>query len=132
MALKPNYRHQRAERNRAKEEKKQEKLRRREEKVAERKAARDGQPGAGEETQDDDMAHRIHKKHTADIGFVLFDVVYEDGSRSSNRKVPGTVLGGPDGDAPARAHIEAQDRKIAEVSGRPRGPIKSIVRSSRA
>ena len=26
--------------------------------------------------------------------FILFDVLYEDGSRTSNRKVPGSELGG--------------------------------------
>ena len=61
--------------------------------------------------------------------FVLFDVLYEDGSRSSNRRVPSEELGGLDGDEPARAIIEAQDRKIAEVSGRPRAAIKSISRT---
>jgi hypothetical protein len=35
-------------------------------------------------------------------GFVLFDVLYEDGTRTSNRKVPATELGRLDGDAPAR------------------------------
>ena len=69
------------------------------------------------------------KKQPALNGFVLFDVVYEDGARSSNRKVPAAELGGLDGDEPARAFIEAQDRKIAEMSGNPRGPIKSISRS---
>ena len=28
---------------------------------------------------------------------VLFDVFYEDGGRTSNRKVPGTEIGGPPG-----------------------------------
>lgn len=69
------------------------------------------------------------KKQAVDRGVVLFDIVYQDGSRSSNRKVPGSELGGLDGDAPARAFIEAQDRKIAEMSGSPRGPIKTITRS---
>lgn len=69
------------------------------------------------------------KKQAVDRRVVLFDVVYQDGSRSSNRKVPGAELRGLDGDAPARAFIEAQDRKIAEMSGRPRGPIKTITRS---
>jgi hypothetical protein len=69
------------------------------------------------------------KKQPASNGFVLFDVVYQDGSRTSNRKVPGAELGGLEGDAPARAFIEAQDRAIAERSGNPRGPIKSITRS---
>jgi hypothetical protein len=62
--------------------------------------------------------------------FVLFDVVYEDGSRLSNRKVPSDVVGGLDGDEPAKAILEAQDQKIAALSGRPRGAIKSIARSS--
>jgi hypothetical protein len=60
---------------------------------------------------------------------VLFDVLYEDGTRSSNRKVPASELGGLDGDRPAKPYLEAQDRKIAEVSGRPRGPIKSVSRA---
>ncbi len=64
--------------------------------------------------------------------FVAFDVVYEDGARSSNRRVPMTALGGFDGDEPAKAILEAQDRDIAAASGRPaRGPIKSIARSAR-
>ena len=69
-------------------------------------------------------------KQPAVSGFVLFDVVYQDGSRTSNRKVPSAEVGGLDGDAPARAFIEAQDRSIAERSGNPRGPIKTIVRSA--
>ncbi|HEX2888794.1 hypothetical protein [Vineibacter terrae] len=62
--------------------------------------------------------------------FTAFDVVYEDGSRSSNRKVASSEVAGPNGHAVAKAIIEAQDRKIAELSGRPRGAIKSITRSS--
>jgi hypothetical protein len=69
------------------------------------------------------------KKQPAASGFVLFDVVYQDGSRTSNRKVPAGELGGLDGDAPARTFIEMQDRDIAARSGNPRGPIKSIARS---
>jgi len=61
--------------------------------------------------------------------FVLFDVFYEDGSQRSNRKVPSTVLGGLDGDAPARTVIEEQERAIAEKSGLPAMPIKEIRRS---
>jgi hypothetical protein len=70
------------------------------------------------------------KKGQANSGFVLFDVVYDDGTRTSNRKVPSSELEGLDGDAPARALIEEQDRKIGKMSGSPRGAIKSIVRSS--
>jgi hypothetical protein len=69
------------------------------------------------------------KKQQVANGFMLFDVVYEDGTQSSNRKVPATDLGGLDGDAPARTFIEMQDRKIMEVSGMSRGRIKTIVRS---
>jgi hypothetical protein len=61
--------------------------------------------------------------------FVLFDVIYEDGTQRSNRKVPSSALGGPDGDEPARAIIAEQDREIAEKSGMPRGPIKSVRRA---
>jgi hypothetical protein len=71
-------------------------------------------------------------RRRTESGFVSFDVVYEDGARSSNRRVPMTSLGGLDGDAPAKAILEAQDRDIAAASGRrARGPIKSIARSAR-
>ena len=63
--------------------------------------------------------------------FVFFNVLYEDGSQSSNRKVPALDVSGLEGDEPALAIIEAQDREISEKSGRPRGPIKSIERAER-
>ena len=69
------------------------------------------------------------KKPTARSEFVMFDVVYEDGSQRSNRKVPGELLGGLDGDEPARTEIEAQDQAIAEKSRVPPLQIKSIKRS---
>jgi hypothetical protein len=69
------------------------------------------------------------RKPTSRTEFVMFDVFYEDGSRRSNRKVPSTVLGGIDLDAPARAVIEEQDRLIAEKSGIPAMAIESIRRS---
>jgi len=69
------------------------------------------------------------KKPTARNEFVLFDVVYEDGSQRSNRKVPAELLGGLDGDEPARAEIEAQDKAIAEKSRLPPLTIKSLKRS---
>jgi hypothetical protein len=70
------------------------------------------------------------KKQPVDPDFVLFDVVYESGQRTSNRKVPTSELNPFDGDAPAKAYLEAQDRKIAEMSGNPRGAIKAITRSA--
>lgn len=60
---------------------------------------------------------------------VLFNVIYEDGRVTSNRKVPGNLLGSFEGDEPAQAFLEAQDREIAERSGQPRGPIKTIERA---
>jgi hypothetical protein len=70
------------------------------------------------------------KKPPSTDGFVLFDVIYEDGTLSSNRKVAVAELDIIDPDASARAVIEAQDRKIAAMSGRERGPVKSISRSA--
>ena len=49
--------------------------------------------------------------------FVMFDVVYEDGTQRSNRKVPRALLGGIDGDKPAHGFLIQQDREIAEKSG---------------
>jgi hypothetical protein len=54
------------------------------------------------------------KKPQIVSGYVLFDVIYEDGTQTSNRKVPASELGGLDGDEPARTIIETQDRDIAE------------------
>ena len=61
--------------------------------------------------------------------FVMFDVVYEDGTQRSNRKVPRTLTGGIEGDKPAHGFLIEQDRDIAEKSGRPPAKIKSIARS---
>ena len=59
---------------------------------------------------------------------MLFDVIYNDGTQTSNHKVPGNLLGGFEGDDPAKTEIERQDSEIAERSGKPRPPIKSIAR----
>ncbi len=69
------------------------------------------------------------RKPAPRVEFTLFDVVYQDGSQRSNRRVPSEVLNGLDGDAPARAIIEEQDRLIAEKSGIPPIAVKSIHRS---
>jgi hypothetical protein len=69
------------------------------------------------------------KKRTNE--YFLFDVLYEDGARTSNRKVPASELEGSDMDLAAKAFIEAQDRKIAESSGMPRGGVKSVARVRR-
>jgi hypothetical protein len=69
------------------------------------------------------------KSRPVENGYVLFDILYEDGSRTSNRRVPRSILGGLDGDEPARKAIEEQDNAIAEKAGRPRIPIKKMTRS---
>jgi hypothetical protein len=70
------------------------------------------------------------KPGTRSVGdYVLFDVVYEDGTQRSNRRVPSAALGGLDGDEPAKAIIEAQDREIAEKSGLPPSRIKGLRRT---
>ena len=68
-------------------------------------------------------------KPTAKQQFVLFDVVYEDGSQRSNRKVPADLLGGLDGDEPARKVIQAQDVEIAKASGKDTPAIARIMRA---
>ena len=62
------------------------------------------------------------RKKPINTDFATFDVIYQDGTLSSNRKIPLSELEGFDGD-------EAQDRKIAALSGRARGPIKTISRT---
>jgi hypothetical protein len=62
--------------------------------------------------------------------FTAFDIVYEDGSRSSNRRIANDALAERSDDAAIRAILEAQDRKVTALSGRPRGQIKSVTRSA--
>ena len=63
--------------------------------------------------------------------FTLFDVLYEDGSRLSNRKVPDDELAGDDKEGAIRAYLEEQDRRIGEASGKPRAVIKAILPAGR-
>ena len=74
------------------------------------------------------MAKRTNSK-PLQRGYVLFDVLYEDGSRTSNRRLPITELSGLDADEAARRIIEEQDEAIADMSGRSRLPIKKLTRS---
>jgi hypothetical protein len=60
--------------------------------------------------------------------FAFFNVRYEDGSQRSNRRVPSELLGGLEGDEPARQYILQQDHEIAEKSHRPVLEIVSIER----
>jgi hypothetical protein len=61
--------------------------------------------------------------------FVFFDVLYEDDTQRSNRRVPTELLGGLEGDAPARTFLEEQDNQIAEKSGMRPLRIKSLWRT---
>ncbi len=70
------------------------------------------------------------KKAKVDDSTIMFDVIYEDGTKSSRRRVPAAELDPHENDdASAKTIIMAQDQKIAQMSGNPRGPIKSISRS---
>ena len=60
--------------------------------------------------------------------FVFFDVIYEDGSQRSNRRVPASLAANPKDDADALGYLIEQDREIAEKSGRAPLKIKSILR----
>ena len=68
-------------------------------------------------------------KPASKANFVLFDVLHEDGSRRSNRKVPAEILGGLDGDEPARKVIQEQDNESAKASGKPPLPSAQIMRA---
>lgn len=71
------------------------------------------------------------KKKAAKAAFEIFNVVYEDESLSSNRRVSGDLLDDTFGDDPldlARLAIEKQDDEIARRSGIRKPRIKSIVR----
>lgn len=66
------------------------------------------------------------KKPTARAETAFVNVHYTDGSQTSNRRIPGNLLALYDRDEQIQAFIEAQDREIAERSGRPRAPIDTI------
>ena len=72
------------------------------------------------------MSRRVTTRERA---LLSFDVVYADGTRTSNRKVPSAGLQPWDFDGSVRAVIEAQDRDIGNRSGKPRAAIKSITPS---
>jgi hypothetical protein len=67
-----------------------------------------------------------------DRGTVLFDVVFADGSRASNRRVPMEILSGLDGDQPARELIEQREVEIAEKPGRAPRVIQSLMRAAKS
>lgn len=71
-------------------------------------------------------------KKAAKVAFEVFNVVYEDGSLSSNRRVSGELLENPYGEDPldiARLAIEKQDDEIAQRSGQRKPRIKSVTKA---
>jgi hypothetical protein len=60
--------------------------------------------------------------------WAFFDVVYEDGTQRSNRRVPLALLDGPEKDEPARGYIIEQDREIADRSGQPPLRVATVTR----
>ncbi len=63
--------------------------------------------------------------------FTIFNVSYEDGTVSSNRRVSNDLLDQSFGESfqdLARIALENQDNEIAERSGQRRAEIKTVVR----
>ena len=74
------------------------------------------------------MARKKPKGKAA--AFAAFNVEYEDGSVTSNRRVSTDLLDQSFGESIedlARAALEEQDNEIARRSGQPRAAIKAIV-----
>jgi hypothetical protein len=73
------------------------------------------------------------KKKSTKPAAQVFNVVYEDGSLSSNRRIPGELLVDPFGAEDvmelAQRAIEKQDAEIAQRSGNAKPPIKEITRA---
>ena len=72
------------------------------------------------------------KKADKGAAFTMFNVTYEDGTITSNRRVPNEQLDQSFGDALldlARTAIQQQDNEIAARSQQRRAKIKSIVKA---
>ena len=64
--------------------------------------------------------------------FIMFNVMYEDGMVTSNRRISNDLLDQSFGDTLqdlARIAIENQDNEIAQRSGQSRAKIKTIARA---
>ena len=66
------------------------------------------------------------RKKPAESEFIAFDVIYEDGSQRSNRRVASADIDPIDGDKSVQALIEEQDRKIEEMSGTARADAVKV------
>jgi len=72
------------------------------------------------------------RKMTPRVEMVSYDVIYDDGSRRSNRRVPVSFLEGLDGGEDAvKAELMRQDLEISQKSGIPPLKIKTIKRSGK-
>ena len=69
------------------------------------------------------------KQKKIEDSFVFFDVTYEDGTKSSRRKINAAGLEKSEIEAFALTEIMTQDRKIADMGGKNRGQVKEMVKS---
>jgi hypothetical protein len=69
------------------------------------------------------------KQKKIEDSFVFFDVTYDDGTKSSRRKINATGVDASDLESFAMTEIMNQDRRIAEMSGKSRGQVKALVKS---
>jgi hypothetical protein len=70
------------------------------------------------------------KQKKIEDSFVFFDVIYDDGTKSSRRKINAAGVAPEDVEAFVLTEVMNQDRRIAEMSGKTRGNVKSLVKSS--
>jgi hypothetical protein len=70
------------------------------------------------------------KQKKIEDSFVFFDVTYEDGTKSSRRKINAAGLEKSEIEAFALTEIMTQDRKIADMGGKNRGQVKDMVKSA--
>ena len=102
--------------------------------TAKRKAARE-QPTLKRRLATAKQEQTHGQKRPIPNGFILFDVLYQDGTQTSNRKVPAAKLGGLDGDcrpAPSSRCRTARSARCpecrADVSSRSRaGQVKAQI-----
>jgi hypothetical protein len=70
------------------------------------------------------------KKQRIEDNIQFFDVTYEDGTKSSRRKINAAGLDRDEIEAFALTEIMKQDRKIAELGGKDRGSVKTLLKST--
>jgi hypothetical protein len=70
------------------------------------------------------------KQKKIEDSFMFFDVIYDDGSKSSRRKINAAGVAPEDMDTFAMTEVMNQDRRIAEMSGKSRGQVKTLVKSA--